>query len=93
MSLARRRHDRERVAAKRMKFVLNVWSVYQPGVKYGDIVNGHVQENARWFTPGRFAKIHPARVCSCEWCRGERDWAKKERHKVKLQLRRDPESA
>lgn len=77
MGKAQRRHDRDRVVKNRIKFVLNNWSVYQPGINYGDIKWG--EGTWRWFTPGRFDKIHPARVCSCSFCRGERDHHKKER--------------
>lgn len=76
-----------------MRFVLNVWHVYQPGVKYGDIKDGQRQANARWFVPGRFAKIHPARVCSCEMCKGDRSQRRRDRRDARQQIRRDPEHA
>lgn len=53
-SRALRLHHRERVIASRMRFLRENWHVDT--------------ERWPWFTPGRFAKIHPGRVCSCDWC-------------------------
>lgn len=94
---SRRRHDREMKIRSRMRFAYECMWIFQPGVKYGvyslaDANEPMKQQYPRWFVPGRFAKIHPARVCSCEMCKGPRDWSKRERRKVRMQLRRDPEN-
>lgn len=89
---SRRRHDREMKIRKRMKFLLNNWHVYQPGVNTGDLKQGYSDSFTSWFQRGRFAKIHPARACSCVWCQGPEDWAKRERRKVRVELKRNPEN-
>lgn len=88
---SRRRHNREVKIRSRMRFAQERMWAFQPGVKYGSLAD--INEPGKmvyppWFVPGRFAKIHPMRVCSCEMCKGPHDWSKRERRKVRMDLKR-----
>lgn len=84
---SRRRHDREVKIANRMRDARDLMALYQPGVKYGPRQEESETNFPPWFKPGRFAKIHPMRVCSCEMCSGDRAQRKRDRAKAKSDIR------
>lgn len=74
---SRRRHDREMKIARRMRDARDLMHLYEPESGWPP-----------WFVPGRFAKIHPMRVCSCEMCKGDKLQRKRDRAAAKRELRR-----
>lgn len=82
--LAQRRHDRKTKIARRMRDARDLMHLYQPGLEYGE---PQAHGFPPWFVPGRFAKIHPLRVCSCEMCKGDRSQRKRDRAKAKNDIR------